>query len=174
MFDREALRQRAALVEFGASEVRDGVATIDGQPTPLDALDQTRLDAAVVALIRPEVTGAIEAVVSSTRKTLAQATPEEMAAWSTKAAAARAFKASGDAPAILAAEAEVTGETVEALAGRIIANAEMFESMEARLTGLRRKYSWVARDAATHDAALAALSAVQGACAAMIAASQGA
>lgn len=174
MFDLEALRQRAALVEFGASEVRDGVATIDGQPIALADLDQARLDAAVLAQLRPEVIGAIESVVSSTRRALAQATPEEMAAWSTKAAAARAMKAGSEAPPIIAAEAVLTGEAPAELAERIIANAAIFEALEAKLTGLRRKYSRAVRDAETHESALAALSAAQAACADLIAAAQGA
>ncbi len=169
MFDLEALKQEAALTEFGAAEVRDGVAVIDGQPVALADLDQNRLMAAVLARAAPQIVGAIEWAVSATRKSIAQATPEEMSAWSTKAAAARALVAGGAAAPILTAEADVTGETVATLAARIIANADAFEQLEARLTGIRRKYSADARAAATYDDARAALTEAQAALATLTA-----
>lgn len=168
MFDLEALKQEAALAEFGASEVRDGVATIEGQPVALADLDQNRLSAAVLSRAVPQIVGAIEWAVSAARKSIAQATPEEMSAWSTKAAAARAFAAGGAPAPILTAEAEVTGETVATLAARIITNAEAFEGIEARLTGIRRKYSAEAREALTYDDARAALAVAQTALVALI------
>ena len=74
-------------------------------------------------------------------------TAEEVAAWSAKAAAARAELAGTPQP-MIAAEAEVTGEIPAALAATILARAEVYETIVARITGLRRA-TMAAIDAAT-------------------------
>jgi hypothetical protein len=85
--------------------------------------------------------------------------------WATKAVAARAYLAdvaSADQTAMLQAEAAVTGELVEDLAAAIVAMAENYAGIAAKLAGQRRK-TRTAIEAATTPAqvqvALAALDA---------------
>lgn len=61
----------------------------------------------------------------------------EVASWSTKAAAARAHTTENPNPLILA-EADLTGENPTELAALIVAKADVYESIIARVTGLRR------------------------------------
>ena len=66
----------------------------------------------------------------------------EMLAWASKEAAARAYlsgDSTGEQGAILTGEAQQTGEQIEDLAARIIANADSYRAIIATLTGLRRK-----------------------------------
>lgn len=62
----------------------------------------------------------------------------ELASWPAKAAAARAFLATGIEQSLISAEAAVTGEPADRLAKRIASKAEAYEHIIARVTGLRR------------------------------------
>lgn len=85
-------------------------------------------------------------------------TVEEVASWGTKAAAARAHLAGEDQPIIIA-ETEVTGEDPADLARTILAAAELYQAIVARITGLRRATMAAIDAAETAEAVEAALTA---------------
>jgi hypothetical protein len=62
---------------------------------------------------------------------------EEVASWATKAAAARAYLDGQPAP-MIEAEAALTGEDPQTLAATIVAKADAYTAIVARVTGLRR------------------------------------
>lgn len=66
----------------------------------------------------------------------------ERDSWPTKAAAARAHlagTATDKQQEMLAAEAAETGEAVDALVARVVANADAYEVAAARIAGIRRR-----------------------------------
>ena len=76
--------------------------------------------------------------------------------WGTKADAARAYKAGAASPdqaMMIETEAGVTGETPLALCGKIIAQADLYTTVIAFSTGLRRRVN-AEIDAATDAAQL--------------------
>ena len=70
--------------------------------------------------------------------------PDEKIAWPAKEAAARAIlagEATADQLTLVGAEAVFTGETVADLCGKIIARADLFRSVVAAVSGIRRHAS---------------------------------
>jgi len=70
--------------------------------------------------------------------------PDEKIAWPTKETAARAIiagTATTDQTAMIGAEAVFAGETVADLCGKIIARADLFRSVVAAVSGIRRHAS---------------------------------
>ncbi len=89
----------------------------------------------------------------------------EKLSWGSKEDAARAIVAGKADPrqsALIAGEAEVTGEDEPSLAARIISNADAYRAVIARLTGLRRRAEVAiarATDTSSVEIAMAELSA---------------
>lgn len=87
-----------------------------------------------------------QAVLSYAQALLHQLVPpekqDEVASWPRKEAAARAFQADAASTHdldLLRTEAELVGEEVGLLAGKILENAEFYNIMNSRFTGMRRK-----------------------------------
>lgn len=84
----------------------------------------------------------------------------EVASWPAKSAAARAHLDGGPQPMILA-EAAVTGEAPDDLARAILAKADLYTAIIARVTGLRRTTEAQIATADTPEAVAQALQAAQ-------------
>lgn len=89
---------------------------------------------------------------------------DEKLSWTEKAAAARAVldqSASAEQAAMIAAEAQIGGETSADLAAKIVANAAAYRGAITLLTGLRRKAAAEIDAAQTRQNAIGAVSAAQ-------------
>lgn len=117
------------------------------------ALEEARAAAAA------RLIGAIDAFALAVTGTIPAA---EMASWPAKEAAARATVAGTAAPAdaaLLAAEAEVTGEAPGDLARIVCDRADALRAIAARLAGVRRKALAAFAAAGDPDAVAVALGA---------------
>lgn len=91
---------------------------------------------------RTSAKAAIAALADALAKEITGPVPEtERASWPTKETAARSFLANQAAPhqtAMLQGEAALTGETLTALASKVVANADAYIAIAGTLTGFRR------------------------------------
>lgn len=143
-----------ALVELGATSVSvSDDLSYAVEPNDLDVSTLSAVEHRIgldmaKAGAKAEMLGWIEEFTQQFTREYAGA---EVSAWSRKAEAARAHTL--EAPqAIIVQEASVTEETPEALAQTIIAKADLFEGVVARVTGLRRKTVWAIDAAETAEA----------------------
>lgn len=123
--------------------------TVEAREAQALANAQTTAEAQIIALI-DAATAAITGPVPLAEKL----------SWDAKERAARAFVAgrADDADmALLQGEANVTGETVEKLAPKILANSDAYREAAARLAGLRRITVSAVRRAESVEAVGAAL-----------------
>lgn len=105
-------------------------------PLPVEALRPVYGDARLARL-------AVTAWINGFLAPLVEDVPlEERLSWAAKEVAARAHvagAAEAHQTAFLSAEAAFLGETLDGLAGKVIAKADLFREVVARVAGLRRK-----------------------------------
>jgi len=92
-------------------------------------------------LAETAIAGIYQAINEQTFAITGQVPTDEKLSWLAKEAAARAFKAGSatdEQAALLDGETSITGETTDALADKIILNADAYRAAIATLTGIRR------------------------------------
>lgn len=141
--------RNGALVELSAGEAAAYAALQDAPPDPSAVLDAAKMDAKRRVIARADqIADAITGYVPLS----------ERLSWPKKEAAALAYDANTATPsqlALLQAETSVTGETVAALAAKIISNAATYTTAAGLIAGQRRK-TLEAIDALTDPATVAA------------------
>lgn len=107
--------------------------------------------------VRAQAMGAMEAWITQFLASFTAGVPAaELASWPVKAERARAHL--GDTPqSMILSEAAITGEDAGALAQKIVAKADAYEAIIARVTGLRRATEAGIENAQTPEAVAAVL-----------------
>lgn len=119
-----------------------------------------------------EAMAAVMSAITAVEDALTAGVPlAEKLSWSAKEAAARAIVAGVGLAAdqsLLAGEAALTGETVEDLAARVIARADLYRFAVSRLAGIRRAAGTAIAAAQRPDDLEQAVALAQAQCAAII------
>lgn len=125
--------------------------------------------APTIDMVRAQAVAAMEAWIAAfLSQFTAGVLAAELASWPVKAERARAHL--GGAPqAMIIAEAAITGEDPDALAQKIVAKADAYEAIIARVTGLRRATEAAIGEAETAEAVAAVLTAARAQAEAMVA-----
>lgn len=137
----------------GPSPQGKALGAVNGSPAWVDALRFETADRANRAVVR--------AIDNATRQITGEVAADEKASWTVKAQAASAHidgTATPEQTAMIAAEAQQTGETVDDLALLISERAAAYTMAIAPLTGIRRRATAdiAAAQAGEYDAIVAA------------------
>lgn len=151
----EITAERHAELLAGQAVGQQIAAGADGLPIlvqpPPPTLDQ----------VRAVAVSAMEAWIAAFLSQFTAGVPAaELASWPVKADRARAHLG-GTPQSMILAEAAITGEDAGALAQKIVAKADAYEAIIARVTGLRRATEAAIGEAETPEAVAAVLAAVR-------------
>ncbi|RGP37932.1 hypothetical protein [Pseudotabrizicola alkalilacus] len=121
-------------------------------------------NASALAAAKAQANARVITLIEAATATITGPVPlAEMLSWTAKEEAARrSFEMIVNAPSepLLVGEAAITGETVQSLAAKIIANADAYRTIIAVLAGLRRKTSAAIDTAQTPEAVQTAVEAM--------------
>jgi acetylornithine/succinyldiaminopimelate/putrescine aminotransferase len=105
---------------------------------------RTDIEARAIARAREAAAATLfEYLTAAEQSIIAGVTPGEIASWATKEAAAAAYlatTATTEQQTMLSIEASFTGETLTALATRIMERATAYKQLAPALAGVRRRY----------------------------------